>query len=126
VASLCNKCGHCVVLVHRAGSWRKLIVWLNGLNIVARSLATLKCGRSVSAMAEVGADPALIYAFQKTGVYVLRRERAAFIEAQIGSVARRNRRVSQRTRRTAAVTVWVITGFVRAAIVEPRRDFATC
>jgi len=24
----------------------------------------------VSAMAEVGADPALIYAFQKTGVYV--------------------------------------------------------
>jgi hypothetical protein len=24
----------------------------------------------VSAMAEVGADPALIYAFQKTGIYV--------------------------------------------------------
>ena len=44
----------------------------------------------VSAMAEVGADPALIYAFQKTGVYVCEENERRLSEAQIGSMERRD------------------------------------
>ena len=46
--------------------------------------------------------------FPKNRRLRLRRERAAFIKAQIGGVERRNRRVSQRARWTASVTGGVL------------------
>ncbi len=66
-------------------------------------------------MGEVGADPALVYAFQKTGVYVCEENERRLFEAQIGGVERRNRRVSQRARWSASVTGSV--SVLRTAIV---------
>ena len=37
----------------------------------------------VSAMAEVGADPALIYAFQRTGVYVCEENERRLSQSQL-------------------------------------------
>jgi hypothetical protein len=39
----------------------------------------------VSAMADVGADPALIYAFQKTGVYVCEENESRLSRSQLAA-----------------------------------------
>ena len=39
----------------------------------------------VSAMAEVGADPALIYAFQRTGVYVCEENERRLSQSQLAA-----------------------------------------
>ena len=39
----------------------------------------------VSAMAEVGGDPALIYAFQKTGVYVCKENERRLSQSQLAA-----------------------------------------
>ena len=46
----------------------------------------------VQAMADVGADPALVYAFQKTGVYVC-EENEKRLPNQVGGIQRRRRRI---------------------------------